>query len=80
MHHPEFVKFIGFLMASAAAVGIQYLLFRSAVAVMIAIVVLTPVAYFLTQWSLRRFETGIRHHLGNTSKTSTMIYTEVNSG
>jgi hypothetical protein len=73
-----FVKLVVFLIASAAAVGIQYLLFRSVVAVTIAIVVLTPVAYFLTQWSLRTLQTAIRHHLGTLSKTSTMIYTEVN--
>jgi hypothetical protein len=74
-----FVKFILFLIASAAAVGIQYLLFRSVLAVALAALLLAIAAYVLTQWSLRTFQTAIRHHLGNQSKTSTMLYAEVNS-
>lgn len=74
-----FMQMIVFLVAGLVAVGIQYLLFRSAVAVAIATIVLAAVAYFLTQWSLRTFETAMRHHLGTTSQTSTMIYSEVNS-
>jgi hypothetical protein len=75
-----FILFIAFIVAGLASAGIQYLLFRSAVAVTIAIAVLTPAAYFLTQWSLRTFQTSIRHHLGTLSQSSTMIYTEVNPG
>jgi hypothetical protein len=70
---------IALMIASVLAVGIQFLLFRSAIAVIFATIVLAPAALFLTRWSLKSFETSIRHHLGTSSETSTMIYTEVNS-
>jgi hypothetical protein len=62
-----------------AAVGVQYFLFRSIAAVMIATVLLVLAAFALTRWSLRSFETAIHHHLGMASRTSTMIYREVGS-
>lgn len=68
------------IFVTLAAAGIQYVLFRSVIAVAIAIVVLSAAAYFLTRWSLHSFEAAIRHHLSSTSQTSTMIYTEVESG
>jgi hypothetical protein len=70
---------IALMVAGVLATGIQSLLFRSAIAVVVATLVLAPAALFLTRWSLKSFETSIRHHLGTTSETSTMIYTEVNS-
>jgi hypothetical protein len=70
---------IALMIAGALAAGIQFLLFRSPVAVVAAILVLGPAALRLTRGSLRSLEAAIRHHLGTTSETSTMIYTEVTS-
>jgi hypothetical protein len=61
------------------AVGIQYLLFRSYVAVAIATILAGGAAYAATQYSLKHFESSIRYNLGIISKTSTMIYTEATS-
>src|SRR5215510_14737357 len=59
------------------AVGIQYLLFRSLLAVFVATVLAGGAADVVTQRSLKHFENAMRYNLGIISQTSTMIYTEV---
>jgi len=71
--------FIVFGICVLLAVGVQYLLFRSYVAVAIATILAGGAAYAATQYSLKHFESSIRYNLGIISKTSTMIYTEATS-
>ena len=72
------VRIIAFMILAMIAVGIQYLIFRSPIAVVIATIVLAVSSVFLTRWSLRSFIAALRHHIGNLSQTSSMLYTEVN--
>jgi hypothetical protein len=69
--------FIPFLICALIAVGVQYLLFHSLLAVVIATILAGGAAVLVTQSSLKHFESSIRHNLGIISHTSTMIYTEV---
>jgi hypothetical protein len=68
--------FIAFIIAAMVAVGIQYLLFRSLLTVVVATVLAGGAAYVVTQRSLKHFENAMRYNLGIISQTSTMIYTE----
>ena len=63
--------------AIALAVGLQYLLFRSAAPVLIATTVLASAAYFLTRSSLTALEVSIRYNLGLVSVESGTLYKEV---
>jgi hypothetical protein len=65
-------------MIVAVAVGLQYfLLFRSALAVMIATVVIGAAAYFATRSSLGTLETTMRFTLGLESGETGSIYKEI---
>lgn len=70
------VMFLGAFIG-ALAVGIQYLLFRSEAAVLIAIPVVSSAAYFLTRSSLKAFEASMRYNLGLVSAESGTLYAEV---
>jgi hypothetical protein len=71
------VRFFLMVFVVLPAAGVQYLVFRSAVSVGIAIVVLGVAALGITRWSLSTFETAIRHHINTTSQISSMLYTEM---
>ena len=59
------------------AVAIQYLIFRSYIAVEILIPILWGGAHLLTRNSLRSFDLSIRHNLALESGASKLLYTEV---
>lgn len=69
--------FIAFIIVAMVAVGIQYLLFRSRLVVVVATILTGGAAYVVTQRSLKYFENAMRYNLSIISQTSTMIYTEV---
>ena len=69
-----------FIMLALIAVAIQYLIFRSPVVAAVATVALVVSALFMTRWAISTFTTAMRHHLGNLSQTSSMLYTEINMG
>jgi hypothetical protein len=69
-----------FIMLALIAVGIQYLIFRSPAAVAVTTVALVVSALFMTRWAINTFTTAMRHHIGNLSQTSSMLYTEINTG
>jgi len=75
-----FVRIITSIAGAGTGIGIQYLLYRSAVAVWIATVVLASVAYVLTRKCLHDFYVAMTYHLSIASGTSTMIYKEVGEG
>src|SRR5262249_24063622 len=66
-----------FMFLSLVAVAVQYLIFRSPVAVVVATIALVVSAVVLTRLAVRSLETAIRHHLGNISLTSSMLYAEI---
>jgi hypothetical protein len=66
-----------FVLLSLIAVGLQYLLYRSVVAVWIATAGIGLFSVILTQRSIKTFHIAMVHHLGIASETSTMIYREV---
>jgi hypothetical protein len=69
--------FIVFVIVALVAVGIQYLLFRSLLAVVVATILIGGAAHVVTRHSLKHLEIAMRHNLSIISQTSTMIYTEV---
>jgi hypothetical protein len=70
-------RMIVFMVLALISVGIQYLIFRSGIAVAIATVGLAIAAVLLTKLAIRTLTIAIRHHIGNLSQTSSMLYTEV---
>lgn len=73
-------RFLVFMILAMIAVGVQYLVFRSPAAVAVVTIMLIVSAVILTRWAINSFTTAMRHHLGNLSQTSSMLYTEVNTG
>jgi hypothetical protein len=67
----------GLFFAAAMGAGFEYLVFRSAITVVIATLIVASLSYLVTRWTLRTFETAIRHHISTSSQMSSMIYTEV---
>jgi len=66
-----------FMLVSVISVGIQYLLYRSIIAVWAGTAVIALAAVFLTLKSLHAFHVTMIYHLSVTSGTATMIYKEV---
>jgi hypothetical protein len=66
-----------FVLVALMAVGVQYLLYRSVVAVWIGTAVIAVFSILVTKRSLDSFHAAMVHHLGIASRTSTMIYKEV---
>ena len=66
----------GFVMATA--VGLQYVLFMSGVAVAAATLLVGGAAYYMTRRSLNFFEASIRHHLKLDSADTFAFYQEIN--
>ena len=75
-----FLRIIMFIVGASIAVAVQYLLFRSVVAVAIAIVVLAGVVLMLTRKAIRDLHVAMVYHLSTVSQTATMIYKEVGTG
>ena len=74
-----FVRILTFMAGASLSVAVQYLLFRSAVAVAIATVVLAAAALLMTRKGVRDLHVAMVYHLSVVSQTSTMIYKEVGS-
>ena len=51
------------MFGAGIAVALQYVLFRSGVAVVAATMLVGGAAYYMTRWSLTAFEASIRYHL-----------------
>jgi hypothetical protein len=63
----------------ALAVGVQWVLFHSAAAVLVATMGLAVTAWFVTRSSLAAYAIAIRYELGITTTESTAFYKEVGS-
>jgi len=70
-------RMIVFIIVSLVAVGLQYLLFRTVLAVWIATALIALAAVALTRKSVHAFHVAMVYQLGLTTQTSTMIYKEV---
>ena len=66
------------LFGALVAVGLQYVLFRSGVAVVAATLLVGGAAYYMTRWSLTAFEASIRYHLQLDSAGTLPFYEEIN--
>jgi hypothetical protein len=75
-----FIRVIAFFVGAGVSVAVQYLLFRSVVAVVIATVILAAITVVITRKCLHDLHVAIIYHLGTMSQTSTMIYKEVGEG
>ena len=73
----DFVLMVVFLLAAGIAVGIQYLLFRSAVAVALVTLIVGAGARFLTATVLDDFAARIRLQLQQAASGSVLLYREV---
>ena len=60
------------------ALGLQYVLFRSGVAVVAATLLVGGAAYYMTRWSLTAFEAKIRYNLKLDSAGTLAFYEEIN--
>ena len=73
----ELVRMMIFLLAAGIAVGIQYLLFRSTVAVALVTLIVGAGARFLTRAVLDDFAARIRLQLQRAASGSVLLYREV---
>jgi hypothetical protein len=71
-------RFLGFMFVALISVGVQYLIFQSHVAIAITTIMLIVAAVALTKMSVGALAGAIRHHIGMLTRSSSMLYTEVN--
>ena len=67
------------MFGAGIAVALQYVLFRSGVAVVAATLLVGGTAYYMTRWSLTAFEASIRYHLKLDSADTFLLYWEIDS-
>ena len=66
------------MFGAGIAVALQYVLFRSGVAVVAATMLIGGAAYYMTRWSLTAFEASIRYNLKLDSSGTLPFYEEIN--